>query len=107
MKKIALLTALLFIITGTVLAKEQKMTPEQQQKMIQQQMQMMAPMFGQMMKVMMETMVEVLAQQETADKLATYTKNYYDALIKKGFSEDEALQIVKAVGFPPPGMISH
>ena len=103
-KKIVLI--IIFLLFSAISsAEEQKLTPEQQQRLIQQQMQLMTPMFGQMMKVMMEALVDVLATQETAYKLATYTKNYYEALINKGFSNEEALRIVMAVGFPSsPGM---
>lgn len=81
-------------------AEEQKMTPEQQQQMMQQTMQSMVPFMGQMMKMMMEVQLEVLADPKTADSLATYTRNYYDALIKKGFTKDEALKIAMNMGIP-------
>ncbi len=40
------------------------------------------------------------AKPESADRLATFTKNYYDALIRKGFTKEQALQIVIATGMP-------
>ena len=65
---------------------------------------MMGPMMGQMMEAMMEAMMEgmlrVMAKPESADRLATFTKNYYDALIRKGFTKEQALQIVIATGMP-------
>jgi hypothetical protein len=67
---------------------------------MQQTMQMMTPMFGQVIKAMMEAQLEVLASPATAEKLASYTKNYYEALIKKGFSKEDALRIAMTVGFP-------
>ncbi len=86
-------------------AENKKLTPEQQQKLIQQQMQMMTPMFGQIMKTTMEAQLEIIAKFETADKLASFTKNFNDALIKKGFSKDQAFKIVLSAGFPAfPGM---
>ena len=55
-----------------------------------------------------------LATPETAKQLAAFTRNYYEALIAKGFSKDEALKIVMAVAIPavnaaPPPMapMSH
>ena len=68
--------------------------------MYQQQLQMITPMYGYMAKAMMEAQLEVLANPATADKLATFTKNYYEALINKGFSRDEALKIAMTAGFP-------
>ena len=61
---------------------------------------MMGPMMGQMMEAMMEGMLRVMARPENADRLATFTKNYYDALIRKGLTKDQALQIVIATGMP-------
>jgi len=60
-------------------------------------------MFGQMMAAMLQGTLTVLAQPETAEKLATFTKNYYDALLRKGFTREEALRLVSSVGLPLPG----
>src|SRR2546421_5206668 len=61
---------------------------------------MMGPMMGQMMEAMMEGMLRVMARPENIGRLATFTRNYYEALIRKGFTKDEALQIVVAAGIP-------
>jgi len=67
---------------------------------------MMGPMMGQMMEAMMEGMLRVMSKPESAERLATFTHNYYSALIRKGFTKEEALQIVIAAGLPkmPSGM---
>lgn len=57
-------------------------------------------MFGQVTKIMMEAQLNVLADPETANKLASFTRNYYNALIKQGFAKENALKIAMAVGFP-------
>jgi hypothetical protein len=59
-----------------------------------------APSMGSMMESLWTAWYEFLAKPETAAKMADFTKNYYDALVAKGFSKDEALKIVKAVGVP-------
>lgn len=51
---------------------------------------------GNMMEQMMAGMIDLLARPETADKLASFTRNYYDALVKKGFTKEEALRIVSS-----------
>jgi len=105
MKKLACVIVALLLVGAQAEADEHQMTPEKQQQMLQMQMEMMSPMIGMMVKGMMETMFDFLAKPETAEKLAVYTRNYYDALIKKGFSEEEALRIVTAIGFPAmPGI---
>lgn len=79
-------------------AENKKLTPEQQ-------MQITTPMFGQIMKTTMEAQLEIIAKFETADKLASFTKNFNDALIEKGFSKDQAFKIVLSAGFPAfPGI---
>ena len=103
-KKICL-CVLILLFSSVCLAQDEKMTPEQQQAMIEQQMNAMTPMFGQMMRVMMTATFDVLSQPESAEKLASFTRNYYDALIKKGFSKDEALKIATSVGMPSMPMM--
>ena len=34
------------------------------------------------------------------DRLAAFTRHYYEALIRQGFTKDEALQIVAGLGIP-------
>ncbi|HMC54578.1 MAG TPA: hypothetical protein VKH19_05360 [Gemmatimonadaceae bacterium] len=65
---------------------------------MEQQMGMM----GKMMTLMLESAFTVLAQPETADRAAMFTKNYFDALMKKGFTRDEAFRLVLAHGIPIP-----
>jgi hypothetical protein len=67
---------------------------------MQQQLDAMTPMMGQMMQSMMRGTLAVLVQRETADQLATFTANYFDALVQKGFTREEALRIVMAHGIP-------
>ena len=66
----------------------------------QEQLAAMAPMMGQMMQVMLQSTLRALAMPESAEQLATFTRNYYDALVAKGFTRDEALRIVMAHGIP-------
>jgi hypothetical protein len=70
---------------------------------MQKGLEMMGPMMGQMMSSMLDGMLVVLAKPETAQRTAAFSKNYYDALVAKGFSNEEALKIVMAHGIPMPG----
>ena len=97
-RKILFVVAFVFIAAVSY-AEDKKMTPEEQQ-LYQQQLQLISPMYGYMAKAMMEAQLDILANPATADKLATFTKNYYGALIKHGFSKEEALHIVAETGFP-------
>lgn len=100
MTKKLFLCVLFLLYASACYAQDQGMPPEQQQAVIQQQMNAMAPMFGQMVRVMMTATFDVLSQPESAEKLASFTRNYYDALKRKGFSSDEALKIALSVGMP-------
>jgi hypothetical protein len=66
-------------------------------------MEQMAPMMGRMTEASLTATLGALSKPEAAEQLATFTRNYYQALVKKGFTEDEALRIVLAVGVPVPG----
>lgn len=81
-------------------AEGQQMTPDQEQQMLQQNMNLMIPVLGQMMKAMMQAQLDILSDPKTAEALAIYTKSYYDALIKKGFTKEESLSIVMHMGIP-------
>ncbi len=63
----------------------------------------MGPMMGSMMANMMDGMLNMLARPESAEKLATFTRNYYEALLRKGFTDEQALRLVTAIGFPTLG----
>ena len=49
---------------------------------------------------MVQSLLDQLATPDTADKLAKFQRQYYDALIKQGFSHDDAMRIVAATGIP-------
>ena len=60
----------------------------------------MGPMYETMMKSMIEGTLKALAQPENVERMAVFTRRYYEALIKQGFSKEEALHIVAGVGVP-------
>ncbi len=63
---------------------------------------MMGPMMEQMMTAGMTATLRVLAKPESSEQLATFVRNFYGALVAKGFAKDEALKIVMAFGMPHP-----
>jgi hypothetical protein len=63
----------------------------------------MGPMMGRMMENMVEGLLTALAKPDNAERLATFAKNYFDALKRKGFTDEQALRLVAAVGFPSIG----
>lgn len=83
-------------------ARPAQATPSQEQ--MQQQMDMMGPAMARMTENMYAGMLRALAKPESAEHLATFMKNHRDALVARGFTKDEAMQIVKGTGMPttPP-----
>ena len=58
---------------------------------------------GLMMNQMMNAMFNAQTNPEHAAQLAHFQKLYYDALVKEGFTKDEALSIIKATQLPTVG----
>lgn len=69
-------------------------------KIMKSQMEAMGSMWGRMAEDMINSTVNTMSRPEVADKMATFTKNYFDALISKGFTREEALRIVMSVHIP-------
>ncbi len=107
MRSVPVLSALLLVTCP--LAAQQPTPPDSAQRRAQQatemvgpMMQQMAPMMQQMAVLTMEGTLVALAKPENAEHLADFTKHYYDALLKRGFTKEQALQIVIAAGIPHP-----
>ncbi len=58
----------------------------------------MGPMYESMMQSMIEGTIKAFEKPETIERLARFSRRYYEALIKQGFSKEEALQIVAGAG---------
>lgn len=81
-------------------AQQKQPSPEEMQKMMDATMGAMVPMMGRMTEVMIETQLNLAERPSTAQRVATFKKNLYDALVKKGFTAAEALQITVATTPP-------
>ena len=99
--KFALIVALAVSTSpGLLRAQEDDRKAMREQAQMQAQMEQMAPMLRQMVLGTMDLTLDVLSQKETADRLADFTRNFYEALLARRFTKVEALDIVKAVGIP-------
>jgi hypothetical protein len=92
---IAILTFLLAAAPRVLSAQEEQRDPD-----LQEQMERMAPLWRQMSVGVIEVTLQELSKKETADQLATFTRNFYESLLAKRFTKVEAIEIVKAVGIP-------
>ena len=78
----------------------QKPTPEQMQTMMDASMVSMLPMLARISEVQMETQLKLAERPETAERIATFKKNLFDALRKKGFTAEQSLQILNSTAMP-------
>lgn len=62
--------------------------------------QLMGPMMNTVTSTTLETTLRTMAKPENAELAATYTRNYYDALLRQGFTPIQALEIVTAAPLP-------
>jgi hypothetical protein len=53
-----------------------------------------------MTEAMLEAQLKVAERPETADMVAAFKKNLYEALMKKGFSPEQAMQLTLATAMP-------
>jgi hypothetical protein len=105
MRNLIILCVLATVILATPLRAQEatpqrQPTPEEMQKIMDATMGAMVPMMGRMTEVMIEAQLKSAALPDTAERLATFKRNLYDALMRRGFSKSEALQIVMATGIP-------
>ena len=77
--------------------------PRQQMQQMEQMQQVMGPMMGMMMGHMIEGMSKAMARPEVAANFAAFARNYYQALVKQGFTEEQAMKIVTSAGIPSVG----
>jgi hypothetical protein len=84
-------------------------TPEQMQQVMQGAMRAtmnaMLDIAGPITEATINAQMVTAAKPETAERLASFKKNLYDALVKKGFTASQALQIVVAAN-PPSASIA-
>lgn len=70
------------------------------QKGMESAMGAMTPLLGQMAEAQIEAQLKVAERPETAERIATFKRNLFDALRRKGFTEEQSLQISSSTSFP-------
>lgn len=97
-----LISSLVFVLSiGWIAnATDKPASPEQ----VSAAMDKMTPAVIKMAETMYEFQLGKLSEPQTAEKLARYVKNLNEALIKEGFSKEEALKIVTSLPLPLPNM---
>jgi hypothetical protein len=96
----ALISALFGLSALAHAQQPQKPTPEQMQSTMDASMVSMLPVLARTSEVLMETQLKLAERPETAERIATFKKNLFDALRKKGFTAEQSLQILNATAMP-------
>jgi len=81
-------------------SQAQQPSPEQVRQTMQNTMGAMVSVMGPMTDAVLEAQLITAAKPETAERIAAFKKNLYDALLKKGFNGVDAMQIVIATPAP-------
>ncbi|MCP5270130.1 MAG: hypothetical protein H6932_02755 [Burkholderiaceae bacterium] len=92
--------ALLATIASAQQGPQKPPTPEQMREIMQATMGAMVSVMGPMTEAVLEAQMAHAAKPETAERLAAFKKNLYDALLKSGFNGQDAMQIVIATQPP-------
>ena len=105
MRSVPALAALtLFAFAAPVVAQEPTQKPALPDSVQFAQMagmfDQMGPMYESMMQAMFEGTLKMLERPETIDRLASFARRYYEALVRQGFTKAEALSIVTGAGIP-------
>jgi hypothetical protein len=106
MRRIAFLIACGCLTAGFVCqaqaqnAPQPRPSPEEMQKSMDAAMGAMVPMMGRMTEVMIEAQLKLAERPETAERIAIFKRNLFEALQKKGFSPEQALQITLSTALP-------
>ena len=86
------------MISTTVAAQTPSLPPIDNNKTAA--LQRLGPAMGSRYSGQVSSTVSAWAQPETAQNLAIFTKNYYDALLAQGFTRADALRIVTSTRIP-------
>ena len=78
----------------------QKPSPEEVKQMMAATMGAMVPVMGDMTEAMIEAQLKIASKPETAQRIAAFKKNLYDALLKQGFNGLDAMSITIATSTP-------
>jgi hypothetical protein len=60
----------------------------------------MGPMYEVMTQSTIDGTLKAMERPENVERMAVFARRYYEALVKQGFSREEALQITAGAGSP-------
>ncbi len=97
---IAVAVALAGTSVGAQQASAQQPSQEQMKQIMQATMGAMVSVMGPMTDAVIEAQLNSAAKPETAERIASFKRNLYEALLKKGFNGVDAMHIVVSTPLP-------
>lgn len=76
-------------------------SPDQMKQLLQRPMGTMVSVMGPMTSAIIEAQLAIAVKPETAARIAAFKSNLYQALLQRGFNNEDAIQIV--ITTPLPG----
>jgi hypothetical protein len=73
---------------------------QSQGEALQSTMSVMGPMMAKMSEAQFDAQLTIAERPETAERIATFKKNLFDALRRKGFTVEESITIVSGTPLP-------
>ncbi len=61
----------------------------------------LAPLVSKTTEELVEAQLKIAERPETAERIATFKKNFFDALRRKGFTVEQAMQLTVATAVAP------
>lgn len=80
--------------------QQKQPSPEEMRLLMQATMGAMVPVMGQMTEAMIDAQLRMAERPETIERIATFKRSLYESLLKKGFTGDQAIQIVLTTALP-------
>jgi hypothetical protein len=90
----------LIAIADDVGPQRQPPSPEEMRKMMDASMGAVVPMMAKMTDAMLEVILKKGEEPSTAQRIARFKRNLYEALLKEGFSKQQALLIAASSSIP-------
>jgi hypothetical protein len=75
-------------------------SPDQMEQLLQTTMGTMVAVMGPMTAAIIEAQLAIAAKPETAARIAAFKSNLYQALLQRGFTNADAMQIVVTTPLP-------
>jgi hypothetical protein len=96
------LSLLIALVTASASAQQPPPKPPAglDPQSLSQALGQMSPLYEAMSQASLEGSLKVMERPENVTRMAVFARRYYEALIKQGFSREEAIQIAAGAGSP-------